>query len=123
MKELRTIVALAAVLPAISCVHLPSIGNGAASAPPPRLNIGSERSVPETGPAGRRQPAAAYGGGAYLLVWREGFSGHAGQSDILALRVGPDGKPLDASPIPVCTDPGVQDMPAVGTARRTQRVP
>jgi hypothetical protein len=81
--------------------------------PPVRLDLGSERSVPSPSGSGQRRPVVAYGDGVYLLVWREGFSGYEGQSDILAMRIGTDGTPLDSKPIPVCDKPGVQDMPAV----------
>jgi hypothetical protein len=113
MRTLRTILSLVAVLPAVSCLSLHKTDREQTGEKPPRLAIGRERSIPEPGSAGRRRPAAAYGGGVYLLAWSEGFSGHQGRSDILAVRVGPNGKALDAKPIPVCTDPGVQDLPAV----------
>jgi len=93
MRVVRTILALAAMLPAVACLNLHRDGRARSNAEAPRLAIGHEQSIPETGSAGRRRPAVAYGGGLYLLVWREGFSGYRGQSDILALRIAPDGKP------------------------------
>jgi hypothetical protein len=89
-------------------------GTGARFAPiPERLTVGREMSLPSPSGRGQRRPVVAYGGGVYLLVWREGFSGYQGQSDILAMRIGIDGKPLDDRPIPVCDKPGVQDTPSV----------
>jgi len=70
-------------------------------------------SISSPGSAGQRRPAVAYGDGVYLLAWREGFSGYKGKSDILAMRIGTDGKPLDREPIPVCTKPGIRDLPSV----------
>jgi hypothetical protein len=113
MRVVRTILALAAMLPAVACLNLHRDGRARSDAEAPRLAIGHEQSIPEIGSAGRRRPAVAYGGGLYLLVWREGFSGYRGQSDILALRIAPDGKPLDAAPFSVCADPGMQDLPTV----------
>ncbi|MFW6158957.1 MAG: Ig-like domain-containing protein [Planctomycetota bacterium] len=81
--------------------------------PPARLTVGPEMSVPAPAGCGQRHPVVAYGDGTYLLVWREGFDGYRGQSDILAMRIGPDGAPLDREPIPVCATPGVQHMPSV----------
>jgi len=98
--------------------HRTAAGAGTAArmdllTPPVRLDIGREMSIPSPGGSGQRHPAVAYGDSVYLLVWREGFSGFKGESDILALRVGTDGRPLDREPIPVCVAPGVQDLPTV----------
>jgi hypothetical protein len=81
--------------------------------PPRRLTIGGEAKVPSPSSLGQRHPAVAYGKGVYLLVWREGFSGAGGESDILAMRVDPSGKALDEKPLAVCTDAGIQDLPTV----------
>lgn len=84
------------------------------SAPPAdRLTIGHEQGVPSPSKLGQSDPAVAFGGGHYLLVWQEGFNGAGGQSDILALRVGADGKLVDRQPIVVAGGPGVQDHPTV----------
>jgi len=83
------------------------------AAPPGRLSIGREREIPSPSPAGRRHPAIAYGKGVYLLVWREGFSGAGGASDILAVRVDPAGGILDEKPIEVSAGGGVHDLPTV----------
>jgi hypothetical protein len=73
--------------------------------PPPRLTVGREMAVPSPSALGQRHPAVAYGDGVYLLVWQEGFDGAGGQADILALRIGSDGRPLDREPIVVCGQP------------------
>jgi len=106
---------------AASCANVPRDYRTAASvgtarhplAPPDRLTIGREMSVPSPSGSGQRHPAVAYGDGVYLLVWREGFDGYKGNSNILAMRIGTDGAPLDREPIPVCVNPGVQHRPSV----------
>jgi len=81
--------------------------------PPERLTIGRERAIPSPSAAGQRHPAVAYGQGVYLLVWREGFSGADGTSEILAVRVNPEGGVLDEKPIEVSADAGIHDLPTV----------
>ena len=64
-------------------------------------------------PAGKRhahEPAAAFGKDVYLVVWRAGRNEKA---DILAARVSPDGKVLDAEPITVSSAEDLQEQPAV----------
>jgi len=78
-----------------------------------RLTVGREMALPSPTARGQRHPALAYGKGVYLLVWCEGFTGAGGQSDILAMRVAPSGELLDTKPIPVCTEAGIQELPAV----------
>ena len=65
----------------------PGEGTAAHPAPPERLMIGNEMSLPSLSGQGQREPAIAYGSGVYLVVWREGFNGYQGQSDILAMRL------------------------------------
>jgi len=47
----------------------------------------------------RGTPAVAFGGGSYLVAWREGWEGKNGGARIRGVRVGPDGKVLDPRPI------------------------
>jgi len=96
--------------------HRVAPGAGTAANPgpaPQRLTIGAALGLPSPSGQGQREPAVAYGNGMYLVAWREGFNGYDGSSDILAIRLDGRGRPLDAEPIQVCTDPGVQDSPAV----------
>ena len=65
------------------------------------VTIGAEVAVVADGPGKdcRGTPAVAFGGGAYLVVWREGWEGKNGGARIRAVRVGLDGKLLDVQPI------------------------
>ena len=51
-------------------------------------------------------PAIAFGGGVYLVAWVEG-------SDVLAIRVMPDGTVIDGAPIPISTAAGDKTMGGV----------
>ncbi|HUT32058.1 MAG TPA: hypothetical protein VNE39_01145 [Planctomycetota bacterium] len=70
--------------------------------------------TPELATGDQRWPAIAAGGGVYLVVWQEGEA-MAGVRDtqILAARVAPDGKPLDPKGFPVCRADGLKSYPAV----------
>jgi hypothetical protein len=57
-------------------------------------------------------PAGAESG-VYLVVWQDGWNGEGGDSNILGLRVSPEGKVLDAKPIAICAAAGIQETPAV----------
>ena len=119
----RVLCILAAGLLCTSCAvvdtprdHRTAPGEGTAAhpgPPPVRLTIGDPMALPSPSGRGQREPAVAFGNGVYLVVWREGFNGYEGESDILAMRLDASGTPLDAEPIAVCTDRGVQDQPAV----------
>jgi len=79
----------------------------------PRLSMSEARTLPQREVLYQRAPAVAYGGGTYLLVWQEGYNGLGGASDILGLRLDEEGRPIEAAPITICTDGGVQASPAV----------
>jgi len=79
------------------------------------LLVGRPRDVtPGLAEGDQRWPAVAFGGGLYLVVWQEGEA-MAGVKDtnILAARVSPDGKPLDPKGFVVCSAKGYQAYPAV----------
>lgn len=79
----------------------------------PRLRLTEAVPVPVRSIVCQRQPCAAFGGGIYLLVWQDGFSGAGGASDILGLRLAADGRVLDTSPLRIGSSDGVQESPAV----------
>ena len=56
------------------------------------------------------EPAVAYGGGSFLVVWTHGAAAPA-PSDIAAARVDSSGSVLDPSGIPVTAAPGTQEQP------------
>jgi hypothetical protein len=62
----------------------------------------------------QRWPRVSFGKGTCLVVWQEGEA-MAGVKDtnIMAARVSPEGKPLDAGGFPVCTAKGFQAYPQV----------
>lgn len=78
----------------------------------PRLAMSAAMTLPQRQEAYQRGPALAFGAGVYLLAWQDGYNGLGGNSDILALRLGADGRPLDKKPLQVCADQAVQDSPA-----------
>ncbi len=80
-----------------------------------KVQVGAEALLPEGPGAGvRGTPDTAFGGGVYLVVWREGWHGEGGEARIYAARVGESGKVIDAKPI-VLTPEGkdVQERPRV----------
>ncbi|MFO8013824.1 MAG: hypothetical protein R6X20_11035 [Phycisphaerae bacterium] len=91
----------------------------AAAAPLPAaegIEVGDERPlVPDVpGKALQATPAAAFGDGVYLVVWREGWHGEGGRARLPAARVRPDGTVLDAEGIAVAPRAaGVQERPRV----------
>lgn len=98
----------------VSCTTVPSHDLPVSDEPAlARLTIGAECVVPSPDGLGQRNPAVAYGDGIYLLVWREGFSGHEGSSRILAMRINDAGLCLDRTPISVSVAAGTEDFPAV----------
>ena len=80
------------------------------------IGVGEEFLLLAGGPGKGIQatPDAAFGDGAYLAVWREGWHGKGGKARVYAARVSPDGKVLDSKGIEVaaCKD-GVQEQPRV----------
>jgi len=78
----------------------------------PRLLMSDALLLPRRNVLHQRHPAVAYGDGTYLIVWQEGYNGLGGESDILGLRLDEQGRPLDKTPIRICTARGVQDSPA-----------
>lgn len=67
-----------------------------------------------SGTAIRATPAAAFGDGVYLVVWREGWHGEGGEARLRAARVRPDGTVLDAEGLAVAPRAaGVQERPRV----------
>lgn len=79
----------------------------------PRLRATAPAPLPRREVAYQRGPAAAFGGGQYLLVWQDGYNGLGGKSDILALRLDSRGRPVDGKTVPVCAQEGVQEAPGV----------
>jgi hypothetical protein len=70
-------------------------------------------------PAGQglqERPRVAFGGGVFLLVWQD-FNGK--DCDILAARVGLDGKLRDSRPLPVAVGPRTQALPDVASNGRS----
>ncbi|MFW6157856.1 MAG: hypothetical protein ACOC8E_00690 [Planctomycetota bacterium] len=103
------------------CRATPSQGGGLAGVAvhkvAPDLDRTLTRSLPKVGVWHQRHPAVAYGDGQYLLVWQNGYNGLGGDSDILGLRIGPTGAPLDPAPITICAAKGTQESPAVAFCR------
>ena len=83
-----------------------------------RLGIGPPIELLPAPDAYQRTPAIAFGGGCFLVVWQDGWNGEGGDSNILGLRVGLDGKVMDGKPLRICTAPGTQEGPAVAWAGR-----
>lgn len=86
------------------------------------LSVGGERIVAGEGPGKniRGTPAVAFGGGAYLCVWREGWEGRNGGARIRAARVAPDGTPGVAIEVaPVNDRDSPQESPRVAFCNGT----
>lgn len=80
------------------------------------ITAGDEVALPAGGPGAGLQgtPAVAFGQGAYLAAWREGWHGKGGRARIYAARLSPEGKVLDPKGIEVApAAAGVQDSPRV----------
>ncbi len=83
------------------------------------IEVGDEFFLLADGPGKGIQatPDAAFGDGAYLAVWREGWHGKGGKARVHAARVSAEGKVLDPQGIEVapCKD-GIQEHPRVAFA-------
>jgi len=94
---------LLASLLLLAFVSLSALAQPAAPAPASDLpvTVGAEVVIAADGPGRncRGTPAVAFGRGAYLVAWREGWEGKNGGARIRAARVGPHGRLLDAQPI------------------------
>jgi hypothetical protein len=78
--------------------------------------MGEPQTIAEAG--GVAQPAAAFGQGAYLVVWRRGWAGLGGAADILAVRLEPNTlRRVDREAIAVCTAHEAQDAPELAHHR------
>jgi hypothetical protein len=66
-------------------------------------------------PGEQIEASIAFGGGIYLVVWRNTSSGSgpAATTDIYGARVSPEGTVLDPTGLQICTAPGVQGSPQV----------
>jgi len=61
----------------------------------------------------QERPRVAFGGGVFLIVWQDFRSGK--DYDVLAARVTPEGKVLDAEPLAVAVGPRTQALPAAAS--------
>jgi hypothetical protein len=61
----------------------------------------------------QERPRVAYGGGVFLVVWQDLRNGK--DYDVLAARIDPHGRVLDASPIGVAVGPRTQVLPDVAS--------
>lgn len=80
------------------------------------IAVGEEFAVAADGPGGglRATPDVAFGEGAYLAVWREGWHGKGGKARVYAARISPEGRVLDPTGIEVAPcKAGVQERPRV----------
>ena len=83
---------------------------------------GTPFTIAPAGPLDLQAPAAARGGDAFLVAWREQQkfpNGNDGAFRILARRISVDGVPLDPQPIVVATDEGLvytPDEPTIAVA-------
>lgn len=76
------------------------------------VEVGDARVVTEGRLVGA--PAAAFGGGVYLLVWQDGWPGVGATADVLGVRLAADTlKPLDPKPLRLCSAPEAQYGPRV----------
>ncbi|MCX7806832.1 MAG: hypothetical protein N3A38_16845, partial [Planctomycetota bacterium] len=114
MRSFAWAVPVAAFLSASSGIT--ACGEEPAAAPASgAIEVGEETVLMPHGGAGgsrRGKPAVAFGRDMFLVAWQDGWHGDGGNSRIHALRVGLDGKPLDAGPVEVApAKSGVQENP------------
>ena len=63
----------------------------------------------------QRSPAAAHGGGVWLVVWQDGWSGDGGNSNIRGVLIGKGAVP--GTPFTICGAAGNQELPRVAAAK------
>jgi hypothetical protein len=103
-KRTSVIAALLICLPV--CLHAASAEEVS------ELKIGEEVRLTKTQISST--PVACFGGGVYLVVWQEGFSGKGAGSDIMGLRLKPGSlQALDEKPLEIASAKGNQDTPAI----------
>jgi len=87
-----------------------------AALPADGITAGEEFALLPEGPGKGLQatPAAAFGQGLYLAVWREGWHGKGGAARLHAVRLSAEGKRLDGKGLEVApAQAGVQERPRV----------
>ncbi|MCX7804566.1 MAG: hypothetical protein N3A38_05175 [Planctomycetota bacterium] len=70
----------------------------------------------EVAPCGegvQEMPRAAFGGGAFLVVWQDLRNGK--DFDVLGARISPEGKVLDSEPVKIAAAPRTQALPDVAS--------
>ena len=80
------------------------------------IKVGDEVVLMAAGPGGARRgkTAVAFGKDVFLAAWQDGWHGLGGSSRIYVIRVGLDGKPLDAKAVEIAPcKTGVQENPRV----------
>ncbi len=87
-----------------------------APAGPDRLTLGPVQTLPAGEVRYQRHAAIAWGRGSYLVAWQDGYSGVGGRSEIRAIRLDAEGRPLDDRPIVVCKHDQVVENPTVAWA-------
>jgi hypothetical protein len=114
-KQRSGISIIVLILLIIICVGELAYGQG--------LKVGDEKVLMtdnRPGKAKRGKPAVAFGKDVFLAAWQEGWHGDGGSSRIHALRLGLDGKPLDAKSIEIAPcKTGVQENPQVAFFNNT----
>ena len=110
---------LAGAVSILMSLAVPGVrGAGGEEVPAPvgAIKVGDEVALMADSPGKikRGNPAVAFGKGTFLVAWQEGWHGDGGSSRICALRVGLDGKALDAKRIEIAPcQTGVQENPRV----------
>jgi len=102
---------------ALLCLPVPLTGSLRAQ---DGIRVGPERALPAApGPADggmAATPSVAFGGGVYLVAWREGWQGKGGSARIVAARLA-GGRLLDPRAFPLATTKGgTQELPRVAFA-------
>ncbi len=80
----------------------------ASVAAPGGENLSPEALLPQHEKTHAHEPAAAFGGDVFLVVWRAGMNENA---DLVGLRLDKTGKPLDAKPIVISNAKDEQSRP------------
>ena len=99
----------------MGCLFVALAAAVAATAAEPALNLGPETVAAPKAPGEvlQSQPAVAFNGETFLVVWQAGSFAPGEGTDICAARLDKDGQPLDPEGFAVCRAKEHQQRPVV----------
>jgi hypothetical protein len=124
-RQFRRVVCVAGVMSAVAGMSLAVVAAEPAAPPPTTaISVGAENVLATGGEGIRAEAAVAYGGGAYLAAWREGWHGEGGNARVFLARLDAGGKPAGTPPAALAPNVvGNQERPQLAFAQTPEGGP